>query len=51
MIFQKNEAPCFQEQQSEQYLPKKGGMSLKSSVLPYKKPMPVGPHIWSMIIP
>lgn len=28
-------------------LPKNGGMEDKRSILPYKNPMPVGPHIWN----
>ena len=31
-------------------LPKNGGMEDKRSILPYKNPMPVGPHIWNMYL-
>lgn len=32
------------------YIPRKGGMAERISLLPYKNPTPVGPHIWRMFI-
>lgn len=31
-------------------LPKNGGMEENRSLLPYKNPIPVGPHIWDKLI-